>query len=79
MLETLNSISDSWWNSRVLTDLATGVGKEQLKRRERVNSRYFCLERFGTVRPYMYIDYMITPKIHGLPGFHPMCHVQAIR
>lgn len=36
-LETLNSISDSWWNSRVLTDLATGVGKEQLKRRERVS------------------------------------------
>ncbi|KAJ0128790.1 hypothetical protein HZ326_18293 [Fusarium oxysporum f. sp. albedinis] len=36
-LETLNSISDSWWNSRVLTDLATGVGKEQLKTREGVS------------------------------------------
>ncbi|SCO58734.1 uncharacterized protein FFMR_15890 [Fusarium fujikuroi] len=53
VLDKLNGISDPWWNSKVITDLASGVGREQLKKSERVDSRYFCLERFGTVPPYM--------------------------
>ncbi|KAF4335664.1 sterol uptake control 2 [Fusarium beomiforme] len=53
VLATLQGISDPWWNSQMITDLASGVGREQLRKSERVDSRYLCLERFGTVPPYM--------------------------
>ncbi|KAF5655338.1 hypothetical protein FHETE_11200 [Fusarium heterosporum] len=53
VVERLNGISNPWWNSKAITDLASGVSWEQLKKGERVDSRYFCLERFGTVPPYI--------------------------
>lgn len=53
VLTTLQGIQDPWWNSKMITDLASGVGREQLKKSERVDSRYLCLETFGTVPPYI--------------------------
>ncbi|EXA33496.1 hypothetical protein FOVG_15217 [Fusarium oxysporum f. sp. pisi HDV247] len=53
VLATLQGIKDPWWNSKMITDLASGVGREQLKKSERVDSRYLCLETFGTVPPYI--------------------------
>ncbi|KAF9760867.1 hypothetical protein IL306_004076 [Fusarium sp. DS 682] len=53
VLATLQGISDLWWNSKMITDLAAGVGREQLNKGERIDSRYLCLERFGTIPPYM--------------------------
>ena len=49
----MRQIKDSLWNSEGIADFAESLSKEQIKKGRRVDSRYFSIERFGTVPPFI--------------------------
>ena len=52
-LQALNQILSPWWNITAVKELIASLSEQQLSTGARVDSRYFCVERFGTVPPFM--------------------------
>ena len=52
-LQALSKISSPWWNIAAVTELISGLSEQQIATGARVDSRYFCVEKFGTVPPFM--------------------------
>lgn len=49
----LKMTTDPLWNSEIVTSLIGGLTNEQLLKGDRVDSRYFCVDRLGVVPPFM--------------------------
>jgi hypothetical protein len=52
-LESLDLVSNALWSSSSIKELTTDLAKEQLRKGQRVDSRYFCIERFGILPPFI--------------------------
>lgn len=52
-LQALDHIDNPLWNSAMVKELISGLSREQIATQARVDTRYFCMEKFGTVPPFM--------------------------
>lgn len=52
-LESLSLVSNALWSSSSIKELTRDLSEEQLRKGQRVDSRYFFIEKFGTVPPFM--------------------------
>ncbi|KAK1761722.1 sterol uptake control 2 [Phialemonium atrogriseum] len=52
-LDKLELVSNPLWNTTTIKAFIRELTEEQFRKGERVDSRYFCVERFGIVPPFM--------------------------
>ncbi|OKP12876.1 hypothetical protein PENSUB_1608 [Penicillium subrubescens] len=52
-VETLREVRNPIWHSDFVANLAQGISEEQVARAKRVDTRYFCLERFSMPPPFI--------------------------
>jgi hypothetical protein len=52
-IHKLRDINCPLWHSALVADLAQGISETQFARGMRVDSRYFCLQRFGAPPPFI--------------------------